>query len=193
MVTPQRAGHHLDVFSMSRARRVVSRDAGQLVRALASLLGLAIAIALAVGLGSMMGGRDQRIPLAQEPVTSNEGSGSTDARSNPGDAFDDLFGSGGSTGSGSTDTTNPEGSEKPSTSKPNDPSDDVDLPDDDLPGPVEVPVTPLPDVDIEGVIEDLTGQAPPADEGVIGGLGDTVGGVIGGLGDTVGGLLGSDD
>jgi len=157
------------------------------MRAVASLLGLAVAIAAAVGLGSMMGGSDPRIPVAQDPVVgAPEGGSGDDVPSDPNDALDSLFGdrtTGNQTGGG----TGPGGAQ-PGQTDPKDPTDDIDidLPDDDdglvdPPSPVPVPVTTtLPDTGIEDVIGDLT-ESPPPDSGIIGDLLDPVGDVVGGL------------
>lgn len=174
------------VISQSRARRVASRDAGQLLRAVASLLGLAVAIAAAVGLGSMMGGSEPRIPVAQDPVVNEveDPSGSRSGAS--GDAIDDLLGTGGDAGNQTGGDAGP-GDPRTSQGGSKDPRDvvDVDLPDDnttvDPPGPIRVPVTPtLPDADLDAVIGDLT-QGPPPDTGLIGDLIDPVDDLVGGL------------
>lgn len=160
------------------------------MRALASLLGLAVAIAAAVGLGSMMGGSDPRVPVAQDPVISTpdgEGGGSADASD---DALDTLFGNGttGNQTGGNTGT----GGGQPGQTDPKDPIDDVDV---ELPGgggglvdppsPIPVPVTTtLPDTGIEDVIADLTDDPPPESD-LVGDLLDPVGGLV----ETVGTLL----
>lgn len=181
-----RAGHHDHVISMSRARRVVSKDAGQLGRALASLIGLAVAIAAAVGVGSMMGGSDRQAPIAQRPAaTSGDGAVTADPTAAD-DVFGGLLGGGGSTDGGSSSNGGGSGGgggggEVPEVRNPRGPDPDVDLPDNgiDLPGsPVPVPTTStLPDADVEGIIDDLAGQ----DDGDL--VTDLVGGVTGLLGD----------
>ena len=173
------------VISMSRARRVASRDAGQLLRAVASLLGLAVAIAAAVGLGSMMGGSEPRIPVAQDPVVSDAGDIGGPSSDTSGDALDTLFGGQGGAGNQTGDNAGP-GDAHNSQGGSKDPRDgvDVDLPNDetniDPPGPVEVPVTPtLPDADLDAVIGDLTEEPP--DPGLIGEVLEPVTGLVGDL------------
>jgi hypothetical protein len=168
----------------------VSKDAGQLVRAVASLAGLALAIAAAVGVGSMMGETDNRIPLSQDPGTSGA---AVDPAGDPGSADDALDailgGSSGSQSNGTTSGGNGNNSGTPSQGKPGDktPNVDVELPDDDVivdtPDPVKVPPTLAPD-EIQGVLDDITGGEAPKPESLL----DKV---TGALLDTNDGLLGS--
>jgi hypothetical protein len=158
----------------------------------ASLFGLALTIAAAVGLGSMMGGTEQRIPLAQDPPTvtvDGEGGVTVDPS-----ALDGLIGNVGGGDGSEVDIDGSAGGHV--STDPDDPTPDidVDLPDD--PGPAFVPPLPdtitdvLSDGELTDFIDDVTGQSPSDPNGLLDGVVDTVGGVVGGATGVVVGLLG---